>query len=59
METRGYRIPMAVTVSRRTGEVTSIQWQEGGTEEEFQSIVDWMQKAGSMTHIEIEKAQAG
>lgn len=46
MERPGHRIPMAVTVSRKTGEVTHIQWCEAGTDDEFQNVVDWMIKAG-------------
>ena len=46
MESKAYRIPLAVTVSRKTGQITKVDWCENATQEEFLRVVDWMRKAG-------------
>ena len=46
METNSYRIPLSVTVSRKTGQVTNIQWCDNATEEEFMRFFNWMKMAG-------------
>lgn len=46
VETTEYRIPLSVTVSRKTGKVTRIEWCDNATREEFQRMMDWVKKAG-------------
>ena len=46
MEKTGYRVPLSVTISRKTGQVTKIDWCEDATEGEFRRMCEWMKEAG-------------
>ncbi len=48
MEKNAYRVPLSVTISRKTGQVTKVEWMENATMEEFLPVLDWMKEASRM-----------
>ena len=48
MEKTAYRVPLSVTISRKTGQVTKVEWMENATMEEFLPVLDWMKEASRM-----------
>ena len=48
MEKTAYRVPLSVTISRKTGQVTKVEWMENATMEEFLPVLDWMEEASRM-----------
>lgn len=48
MEKTAYKIPLSVTISRKTGQVTKVKWMENATMEEFLPVLDWMKEASRM-----------
>ena len=46
VEQQKYHIPLSVTISRKTGQVTKVEYIENGTLEEFMPVYEWMKEAG-------------
>ena len=46
VEKSAYMVPISVTISRKTGQVTKVEWAENATLEEYLSMYEWMKEAG-------------
>jgi hypothetical protein len=45
VENNSFRIPLSVTISRKTGEVIRAEWQENATLDEFMPVFEWIKEA--------------
>ena len=46
MEKTAYKIPLSITISRKTGQVTKVEYIKNATLEEFLPFYEWMKEAG-------------